>query len=86
MANYLLPRISPLQVLLTMDANTLKITNQKNVRMGQTIHLETIKDEHSHVKALIRRVHHTLTNGETYDALLCLYANGGKMKAVTPEK
>ena len=31
-------RMAPLSVLLQCDAATLKITNQKNGRMGQTIH------------------------------------------------
>ena len=70
----LVPRSSPLELLLQCDAATLKITNQKNGRMGQTIHQEAVKDKRQcPVKALAYRVHHILSNGGTSDTLLCSY-------------
>jgi hypothetical protein len=81
----LLPRTAPLHILLSADAATLKITNKKNGRMGQTIHLETISKDHSPVKALARRTNHILKHGGTEDSLLCMYHNGTKLQAVIPE-
>ena len=69
--NKILPRKSPLDKLMTADSCTLKITNQKNGRMGETIHQYAIDDKHCPVKALARRTHHIFTNGGTTDNLLC---------------
>jgi hypothetical protein len=82
----LLPRTSSLKRLLEADAATLKITNQKNGRMGQTIHLPTIQDEHSPVKAVARRIHHILSNGGSEDDLICMYEDTGKLLPVTPNR
>jgi hypothetical protein len=72
----ILPRRSPLAILLTADQCTLKITNQKNGRMGETITHETVKDAiHGPVTAVARRVHHILSNGGTEDFLLSDYIN-----------
>ena len=69
-----LPRRSPLPILLTADQCTLKITNQKNGRMGETITHETVKDAtHGPVTATARRVHHILSNGGTENNLLSDY-------------
>ena len=67
----ILPRSSPLSVLLTADSATLKITNQKNGRMGQTIHQRAIPLGPCPVQALARRVAHILDNGGTEASLLC---------------
>lgn len=66
-------RKSPLSVLLTCDAATLKLENQKNGRMGGTIHHEALgaSNPNCHVKALAYRVHHVLSNGGTDSNLLC---------------
>ena len=67
----LLPRTSSLEVLLTADAATLKITNQKNGRMGQTIHQEATGLLECPIKALTYRVHHIYSNGGDNDTFLC---------------
>ena len=69
--NKILPRRCKLQTLLQADSCTLKITNQKNGRMGETIHQYAIKTPNCPVKALARRVHHILSNKGTTDNLLC---------------
>jgi hypothetical protein len=60
--NLVLPRNSPLHILLTADAATLKISNQKNGRMGDTIHQRAIDSPCCPIKALAHRVHHILSN------------------------
>ena len=80
-----LDRNSDLHTLLQADAATMKISNQKNGRMGQTIHHDSFDQDHSPVKALARRVHHILSNNDGDDsALICMYKKGNEMKAVTP--
>eukprot|EP00957_Ditylum_brightwellii_P101085 7704167-Ditylum_brightwellii.AAC.1 len=81
---HLLPRDAPLNVLLQANAVTLKITNQKNGYMGQTIYLPTIDKEHSPVKVLARRVHHILRNRGIDEDLICMFESNGKLVAVTP--
>lgn len=82
----ILPRNSPLHILLTADACTLKITNQKNGRMGQTIHHEAIAGEDCcPVKSLARRVHHILQHtaiGNT--PISAVFPSGSKRILVTP--
>ena len=69
-----LSRRASLNTLLQADSATLKITNQKNGRMGETIHHETVKNApHGPVQALARRVHHIISNGGTENNLLCDY-------------
>jgi len=68
----ILPRRSPLHILKEADSATMKITNQKNGRMGQTIHHEST-DERGAVAALAARVHHILSNGGDEDTLICDY-------------
>ena len=70
----ILSRKSPLATLLKAAQCTLKITNQKNGRMGETISHETVKNEtHGPVTAAARRVHHILSNGGTEKNLLSDY-------------
>ena len=79
----ILPRRSPLSVLLEADSATMKITNQKNGRMGQTIHHQST-DERGAVAALAARVHHILSNGGDEDTLICDYmTEKGKWASVT---
>jgi hypothetical protein len=68
---HILSRKSPLSRLLTADSATLKITNQKNGRMGQTIHHTATAHPCCPIKALARRVHNVLSNGGSHDHLLC---------------
>ena len=69
--NKILPRQGPRQVLLTADSCTLKITNQKNGRMGETIHQYAINSKHCPVKAVANRVYNILAHGGTTTNLLC---------------
>jgi hypothetical protein len=71
--NTVLPRTSPLSMLLSASSATLKITNQKNGRMGDTIHQKAISGPNCPVVALATQVHHILCNGGTNDTLLCAY-------------
>ena len=82
----ILPRNSPLNILETADQCTLKISNQKNGRMGETITHETIaNNDHGPVKACARRIAHILTNGGTGDSLLCdVFTHEHEWKPITP--
>ena len=62
---YRLPCDSPLHLLLQEESSTLKIKNQKNGRMVQTIHHESIASERCPCKALSHRIHHIITNGSS---------------------
>lgn len=74
---------APLEKLLTAHSATLKITNQKNGKMGQTIHHFCTKKATSPIKALARRVHHIYKNGGTSDTLLCDYWDGNNEEFVS---
>jgi hypothetical protein len=69
--NKVLSRSSPLKKLLKATSCTLKITNQKNGRMGQTIHHHAIHTKTCPIQALARRVNHILSNGGSSDNLIC---------------
>jgi hypothetical protein len=70
--NKILSRNNPLHILLTADSCTLKITNQKNGAMGQTIHHNAIKHKTAcPVKAIARRVYHILSNGGNTSQDIC---------------
>ena len=69
----IVPRTSSLDTLLTCDAATLKITNQKNGRMGETVHQKTNGSVNCPVKALAYLVHHILSHGGNEERLLCDY-------------
>ena len=71
----ILSRQNPLKILETADAATLKISNQKNGRMGQTIHQETT-GKNGAVAALARRVHHVIVNGGSEQKLISAVYNG----------
>ena len=80
----IIPRSSPLEVLLSCDSATLKISNQKNGRMGDTIHQEAVPDAPAcPVKALAYRVHHILSHGGNNDNLLCDYFNNDECDSIT---
>eukprot|EP00957_Ditylum_brightwellii_P066101 5014007-Ditylum_brightwellii.AAC.1 len=51
----------------------------------ETIHLSTIEEAHSTVKALAHRVSHIIQHGGNNDTLLCMYQDGDKLTAVSPE-
>ena len=70
----ILPRTSPLNILLSADEVTLKITNQKNGTMGQVIHQQaTGNASDCPVQAVARRVHHILSNGGSSNNCICDY-------------
>ena len=70
----ILPRRSPLKLLLTADEVTLKITNQKNGAMGQVIHHKATNDPTDcPVQAVARRVHHILENNGNSHSCICDY-------------
>jgi hypothetical protein len=79
----IVPRNSPLQVLLNCDSATLKITNQKNGRMGDTIHQKAIQKNSCPIRALAHRVHHILSNGGSESTLLCAYKHNNEWSSVT---
>ena len=75
-----LTRHSKLDMLLQADSCTLKITNQKNGRMGQTIHHHSNNLESCPVKACARRIHHILSNGGTNTNHICDVKQDNKTK------
>lgn len=70
-----LSRYSPLSDLLTADSATMKITHQKNGKMGEVVHQETT-GEAGAVAALARRVNHILNNSGTDTSPICDMYNG----------
>ena len=78
----ILPKTSPLEVLLTADAATLKISNQKNGRMGDTIHQKATGKDGCPIQALAYRIHHILSNGGTSNNLLCDYYEEGSWHSI----
>ena len=82
----ILPRRSHLTTLITADQCTLKITNQKNGRMGQSIKHETVaNNDHGLVIAVARRIHHILSQGGSKENLICDYLNHNwVLTSVTP--
>ena len=68
----IVPRLSPVKLLLTSDSATLKFYHQKNNRMGETIHQEAKGTEMCPVKALAHVIHTTLQDGGTIDTLIFL--------------
>ena len=78
----ILSRTSSLEILLTADAATLKISNQKNGRMGETIHHQAIGKEGCPIQALARRVHHVLHHKGTVNNLLCDYWKDGQWMSI----
>lgn len=70
-----------LKKLLQNTGAVLKITNQKNGRMGQTIYHEAIENtDRGPTQAIARRVHHIVSNGGTPDSLICQYKKDPSQK------
>jgi hypothetical protein len=80
-----IPRSSPAKILLSCDAATLKISNQKNGHMGETIHQEATKTAECPIQALAHQVHHVLSNGGNDEMLICAYFHNGTWTNVTSE-
>ena len=70
-AGVVIPRTSPLEVLITADLAVMKISNQKNGRMGQTITQHATGTTECPVTALAHIFHEILYNGGNDDTLLC---------------
>ena len=77
-----LPRTSMLEVLLTADLAVLKITNQKNGRMGQTITQHATGSTACPVAALAHIVNDILVNGGNDETLLCSVYIGSKWENI----
>jgi hypothetical protein len=77
------PRASPLETLLECDAATLKISNQKNGRMGQTIHQRAVDIPTCPIKALAYRTHHILSNGGDESSLICMVFDNNTWTTIT---
>ena len=84
--NQIVSRSSPLALLLSCDAATLKITNQKNGRMGDTVHQLATGTPDCPIRALAFRVHHVLSHGGTNTSLLCDYYLNDTWHSVTSKE
>ena len=78
------PRTAPLETLLTPDLATLKISNQKNGQMGQTIMHHSTGSAICPTKALSHIVHSILSEGGTDHTLLCAVGDKGTWTPVEP--
>lgn len=76
-----LSRYQPLSILLTADAASMRIDNQKNSRMGQVLYLEATGPTGG-VAALARRIVHILKNNGTDDHLICDVHTKSKWQSV----
>jgi hypothetical protein len=82
----IISRSSDLDLLLTCDAATLKITNQKNGRMGQTIHQKASGSDCCPVKALAHRISHINAHRtQDEDRLLSDYCIGTVWHSITSQ-
>ena len=73
-----------LATLLTADLETLKISNQKNGQMGQTITQHSTGSALCPINALAHIVHAILSERGTYDTLLFSVGNKGTCNPVEP--
>ena len=76
---------STLKELLQATSATLKISNQKNGKMGQTIHHESAPCHYCPIQALARIIHHILSNGGTNETLICEFHNGTSFDCIKSE-
>ena len=61
-------------LLVQCSSATMRIGNQKNGRMGQTIHQDAIKEvDNGPTQAMARRISQIIADGGTADSLLCDY-------------
>ena len=68
-----LPRNSPLFLFLQADSVTLKVTNQKNSRISQTIHHDYFASDLYPCKTLARWIHKILRNSVDTESYICEY-------------
>ena len=82
----ILPRASSLDVLITADLATLKISNQKNGRMGQTISHHCTGSKLCPVRALAYITHHILHHGGSDSDLISTYYSRGDWFTITSKQ
>ena len=82
----IIPRSAPIKELLRADLATLKISNQKNGRMGQTISHNCNGDKTCPVRALAAIVHHILRNGGSDANPLSSYFENGRWTTITSKQ
>ena len=81
-----IPRSSSLTLLKSCDSATLKISNQKNGRMGETIHQEAVPTiTENPIAALAQRIHHILQHGGNNESLLCDYWDNDQFHSITSQ-
>ena len=80
----MIPCMEPLTTLITADLATLKISNQKNGKMGQTITQHSTGSYLCPIKALAHIVHYILSEGGTNDTLLCSVGDKESWTLVEP--
>jgi hypothetical protein len=72
--NTILDKTLPLSTLLNRcTAATMNINNQKNGKRNQSVHHEAKQGNTCPVKALIRRLHHILSNTSTGHTIISTY-------------
>jgi hypothetical protein len=72
--NTILDKTLPFSTLLTQcTAETMNIYNQKNGKRNQSVHHEAKQGKKCPVKALIRRLHHILSNTSTGHTIISTY-------------
>ena len=81
----IIPRSSSLDMLLTADLATMKISNQKNGRMGQTISHNSNGSQICPVRALAYLTHHILHHGGSDADLVSSYYSRGSWHTVTSQ-
>jgi hypothetical protein len=77
-----LPLNSSAIALLSADAATLTLTNQKNGTKGAVIHNDAIQDPSCPVQSLARRVSHILSITSDLDTPLSAYFSRGQLRHV----
>jgi hypothetical protein len=80
--NEVISRKMPLSSLLQCDSATLKISNQKNGRMGETIHQKSTRSNLCPIKALAHRIDHINAHNGGDDRLLCDYFDNGEWHSI----
>ena len=81
----IIPKRSKLSKLLKATSASMRISNQKNGKKGQTIYAEAIHIECCPIKALANRVHHILSRGGNQKSLLCDYYVNTTKQQIRPK-
>ena len=79
---HVLPLDSPAALLLSADAATLTLTNQKNGTKGAVIHNDAIFEAYCPVKSLARRVSTILSFTSDLDTPLSAYYENGRVRHI----